>query len=168
MTDRIINAMIHYFNGDVRRINHTLKVYGLAVVIGGGENLSEREGKIVELTAVLHDIGIKEAERKYHSSAGIYQELEGPPIAKEILENHGIEGDIVERVCFLIGNHHSYAKIDGLDFQIIVEADFLVNIFEDQLERTAVESIGKKYFKTGNGLKLLDTMYLNGQGGVKA
>ena len=50
--------------------------------------------------------------------------------------------------------------IDGIDFQILVEADFLVNIFEDSLGREAIESIGVRIFKTEGGKSLLKTMYL--------
>lgn len=161
MINRVIGEMIAYFKEDVRRINHALKVYGFAAAISGMEGIFEREGMVTGLAAVLHDIGIKEAERKYGSAAGKYQEIEGPSITRPILEISGIESNIIDRVCFLIGNHHSYHKIDGLDFQILVEADFLVNIFEDNMERHAIESIGKKYFKTGYGMKLLDLMYLS-------
>jgi HD superfamily phosphodiesterase len=156
----VIDKMIEYFGGDVRRINHSLKVYGFATTISDVNGVSEKEAKVIGLAAILHDIGIKEAERKYHSTAGKYQEIEGPPIAKQILEKSGVENSIIERVCFLIGNHHSYQKIDGLDFQILVEADFLVNIFEDNMDRHVVESIKKKYFKTENGMKLINGIYL--------
>jgi HD superfamily phosphodiesterase len=152
--------MINYFKNDPRRINHSLKVYGFALAISSMECVREKESLIINLAAVLHDIGIKEAERKYNSTAGNYQEIEGPPIAKQILENLGVEKSIIERVCHLIGNHHSYLKIDGIDFQIIVEADFLVNIYEDSLDRDMIVNIRKKYFKTKRGIELLDTMYL--------
>lgn len=161
MIEIIINEMMAYFQNDVRRINHALKVYGFAATLSGMEHLSDEEKNILLYAAILHDIGIKEAERKYNSTSGRYQEIEGPPIAKEILERSGIPSAVAERVCFLIGNHHSYGKIDGLDFQILVEADFLVNIFEDQLDREAVESIGHKYFKTETGSTLLHSMYLS-------
>lgn len=161
MIEMIINEMMAYFQNDVRRINHALKVYGFAATLSGMEHLSDEKKTILLYAAVLHDIGIKEAERKYNSTSGRYQEIEGPPIAAEILERSGIPSAVAERVYFLIGNHHSYGKIDGLDFQILVEADFLVNIFEDQLGREAVESIGHKYFKTETGLALLRSMYLS-------
>lgn len=160
MINRVINEMISYFGNDLRRINHTLKVYGFAVALSGTEGVSSKEDIIISLAAVLHDIGIKEAERKYNSAAGNYQEIEGPPIAKQILENLAVDSGITQRVCHIVGNHHSYQKIDGLDFQIIVEADFLVNIFEDNLDRKSIESIRMKYFKSKHGTKLLDTMYL--------
>jgi HD-GYP domain len=159
MTHRVINDMIVYFKNDVRRINHSLKVYGFAAAISGMESVTEKESTIISLAAPLHDIGIKEAERKYNSTAGQYQEIEGPPIAGQLLKNLGIDDNIIERVCFIVGNHHSYQKIDGLDFQIIVEADFLVNIFEEQMATEAIESIRQKYFKTDHGVKLLNTMY---------
>jgi len=156
----VIDKMIEYFGGDVRRINHALKVYGFATTISDVHGVSEKEAKVIGHAAVLHDIGIKEAERKYQSAAGKYQEIEGPLIAKQILEKSGVENSVIERVCFLIGNHHSYQKIDGLDFQILVEADFLVNIFEDSMDRHVVESIKKKYFKTESGIKLINGIYL--------
>lgn len=151
--------MIIYFQHDVKRVNHALKVYGFAKTISGNEAVSEKYKAVIELAAVLHDIGIKEAERKYNSTAGKYQELEGPPIAEDILVDAGIERSIIERVCYLIGNHHSYNKIDGTDFQILVEADFIVNIEEDKLDIEAIKSIKEKYFKTATGIKLLESLY---------
>jgi len=34
--------------------------------------------------SILHDVGIKAAEEKHGSSAGHFQELEGPEIARKI------------------------------------------------------------------------------------
>jgi HD superfamily phosphodiesterase len=155
-----IDKMITYFKGDVRRINHALKVYGFSINISDMDGVSERDRIIISLSAILHDIGIHEAERKHNSTSGKYQELEGPPIAKDILQGIGVPNDIIDRVCFLIGNHHSYQNIDGLDFQILIEADFLVNIFEDNMSRDSVLSIRDKYFKTNNGIKIINSMYL--------
>lgn len=159
MVSKVLEKMIEYFQQDIKRVNHAIKVYGFAKTIGGNENVSEKYKTVIELAAVLHDIGIKEAEKKYNSSAGKYQEIEGPPIAKEILMDVGIEKSIVERVCYLIGNHHSYSKIDDGDFQILVEADFIVNIDEDALNIETVKSIKEKYFRTTTGRKILESLY---------
>jgi len=70
-----------------------------------------------------------------------------------------IEKDTLERILFLIGNHHSYSKIDDIDFQILVEADFLVNIYEDSMEVETIKTIRDKYFKTKMGLFLLEKMF---------
>lgn len=159
-SDKITKEMINYFNRDVKRINHALKVYSFCKTIGALEQLNDNELMIVNLSGILHDIGIKEAEKKYNSSAGPYQEKEGPAIAKEIMNKYDIDKNIIERVCYIIGHHHSYSKIDGLDFQILVEADFLVNIYEDEMDKNAITSVKNKYFKTKTGSSILEDMYL--------
>ena len=116
--------------------------------------------EILEVTAVLHDIGIKVSEEKYQSSAGCYQEIEGPAIARKILEQLGYDEVFIERVCYIIAHHHTYHEIDRLDFQILVEADFLVNIDEDQMSKEAIQSIKEKIFKTRTGINYINYLYL--------
>ncbi|MBU5485619.1 HD domain-containing protein [Clostridium sp. MSJ-11] len=159
MVQNVIENMIDYFGDDVKRINHAIKVYGFASSIGKLEGIEEEKLLILEIAAVLHDIGIKVSEEKYGCSNGKYQELEGPPVAEEILTKLGVSQNIIERVCFLIANHHTYNKIDDIDFQILVEADFLVNIFEDKLHEKA-SLIKEKYFKTKIGTAYIERMYL--------
>ncbi len=156
---KVIQKMTALYGKDVRRINHALKVYVFAVYIADQEKLSTVEMEILKMAAILHDIGIPEAEKKYNSSAGKYQQIEGPPIARAMLEELSVNPPTIDRVCYLIGNHHSYAKIDNIDFQILVEADLLVNIFEDEKYKANTESIRKKYFKTQTGKELFDSMY---------
>jgi uncharacterized protein len=160
MQNRVMDAMIAHFGRDVRRINHALKVHAFAVLIACHEVEDLRTREIIGIVALLHDIGIHEAEQKYQSTAGNYQEIEGPPIARKILIGLGVPADTTDRVCFITGNHHTYNKIDGLDFQILVEADFLVNICEDEMKREAIGSVEEKVFKTTTGRSLLERMYL--------
>jgi HD superfamily phosphodiesterase len=161
MNEYVISKMIDYFHYDVQRINHALKVFSFARIISMKELLDDQTKQIIDLSAILHDIGIKEAERKYNSSAGHYQEKEGPPVARRILTEFNIPENIIERVCFIIANHHTYDKIDGLDFRILVEADFIVNIFEENFSKDKVEKIYDKYFRTDTGKNLIRTMYLD-------
>jgi HD superfamily phosphodiesterase len=156
-----MEKMIDYFGHDAKRINHALKVLSFAQIIAKSQSFDDTTNGIIGYAAILHDIGIKEAESKHQSTDGKYQELEGPPLARQMLSELKISENIIDRVCFIIGNHHSYSKIDGLDFQILVEADFIVNIFEDAMQADVVESIGKRIFKTDSGKKLLRTMYGN-------
>lgn len=160
MIEEVMILMMKYFSGDVKRINHAMKVFCLAQTICEKENIKSNKKEIVKLSSILHDIGIKEAERKYNSSAGKYQEIEGPIIAEEILNRFKLDIDTINRVKFIIGNHHSYNKIDDIDFQILVEADFLVNIYEDNIEKETVKIIKDKYFKTNTGGEIIDSIYL--------
>lgn len=160
LVSRIVSKMITYLDGDVRRINHAIKVHSFSKSIGELEGISEEKLRILEVAAVLHDIGIKESERKYSSSAAKYQEIEGPPVARDILQEFNLNKDFLDRVSYLIGNHHTHSKIDDIDFQILIEADFIVNIFEDCLEKEQVKMIKEKYFKTSKGISFIENMYI--------
>jgi len=160
MTASIIDKMVSFYETDVNRINHALKVYAFASCIARKEILTENETFIVDIAAILHDIGIKEAEKKYNSSGGHYQEIEGPAIARNLLAEENLDPETLERICYIIGNHHSYQKIDGLDFQIVVESDFLVNIYEDDISGDSIERIRLNYFKTQTGISMLERIYM--------
>lgn len=153
------SAMIAYFAGDIRRINHFLKVYALAKGLGELEELDEYTQETLEIAALTHDIGIRNSERKYQSSAGEYQQLEGPPEAQALLEALDVPTKQIERVCWLIAHHHTYHDIQGLDYQLLVEADFLVNIQEDQMSCSAIRRIESSIFRTSAGLDFLHRMY---------
>lgn len=157
----ILHEMMMYYTSDVRRINHFLKVYGFAKTIAENEKLNQQQQLLVEVTAIVHDIGIKISEEKYNSSAGKYQEMEGPSVAKVLLERLGVEYALIEDVCFIVGNHHTYQHINSLPFQILVEADFLVNIAEEEMSQNAIQSVKEKIFKTKTGLEILITLYEN-------
>ncbi len=159
-TSIIINEMISYYAKDPRRVNHFLKVFSFAKSIGELEKLNEETQDILEVAAIMHDIGIKISEEKYDSCAGNYQEIEGPPIAREMLLKFKFDEKFINRVCYLIGHHHTYSKIDEIDYQILIEADFLVNIYEDEIKSSQIESVKEKYFKTKVGIEFLTNLYL--------
>lgn len=152
-------AMIEYFGKDRRRINHFMKVYTLADTIAAGEGLPAREREVLGVSALMHDIGIKVSEEKYNSCSGRYQELEGPAEAKKILDRLGADKELSARVCWLIAHHHTYSSIDADDYQILVEADFLVNLDEDNESAEAVKNVRRRIFRTKTGTKLLDAMF---------
>lgn len=156
---QVMLDMIAYYSGDARRISHFLKVHSYAKLIGELEKLDADTQEILEIAALTHDIGILNSELKYKSSAGHYQQIEGPPEARELLRRLIVPDALIERVCFLIANHHNYPAVDGLDFQILVEADFLVNAEEENMSPDAIESVREQLFKTESGLKLLSTIY---------
>lgn len=152
-------AMIKYYQGDPKRIQHFIKVHSFAQLIGIGEKLGEKTLFTLETAALTHDIGIKLAESKFNSTNGKFQEQEGPAPAKEMLTELGFEQDVIDRVCYLIAHHHTYTNIDGIDYQILVEADFLVNLYEDNLPKKSVETALQRIFKTETGISLCKTMF---------
>jgi hypothetical protein len=159
LTGQVLLRMVRYFGVDIKRISHAFKVFGFAQAILSGEGISGVTEFTTNLAALLHDIGIREAEQKHHSSAAQFQEMEGPVVARTIMSECGIKGEVVERVCYIVGHHHTYTKIDGTDFQILVEADFLVNIQEGDISIQAAPMVIKKYFKTGTGRELATSLF---------
>ena len=111
--EKIIIEMKEVFKEIPFGIEHTLKVLKNAEDIMKGENIGEEEKEFISIIAILHDIGAVEAQKKYGSIDGVYQEKEGPEVAKEILKKVGYNKNI-DRICFIIGNHHTPSKIDGL------------------------------------------------------
>ena len=156
---KLIQEMIIYYEGDPKRIQHFLKVYVYAKAIGEQENLDERTQEILEVAAVTHDIGIKISEEKYQSSAGKYQEMEGPAIAKQMLHKLSYDQELIERVCYLIGHHHTYHQINGMDYQILVEADFLVNLAEEHSTKPTIMNAKEKIFRTKTGILLIEKIF---------
>ena len=155
--DDLFMDMIAYYDGDPKRIQHFTKVHSYARLIGIGEELDDASLFILEAAAYTHDIGIRVAEEKYGRCDGKLQEQEGPIIAQKMLSQLGFENYIVERICFLIGHHHTYDNIDGLDYQILV--DFLVNLYEDDAGNRAIDKAYKRIFKTETGKKIFRLMF---------
>ncbi len=158
---RVTQAMIRYFEGDARRVNHLLKVYALAKTIGEMEGLPAETQYILETAALTHDIGIKPCERKHGpgSATGARQEEEGPAEARALLAGLGVAAHVTERVCWLIAHHHSYGDIREADLQILVEADFLVNLYEDGMGAAAAQAAQSRVFRTQAGKALLRSLY---------
>ncbi len=154
----VMLAMIEYDRGERRRINHFMKVYGYASLIARTEGVDERTQRIVDVASVLHDIGIRRAEQVYGSSIGKYQEELGPAEAEKLLAPMGMARDEVERVLWLIAHHHTY-EIQGIDHQILVEADFLVNLDEGHSDEAAIRRTKEQIFRTKEGLRLLEQLF---------
>lgn len=157
---KILEKMRDYLGKDMRRKNHAQAVFDYAVKIQSEEG---GDLQIVEAAAALHDIGIHEAERKYNSAAGNYQEIEGPPIARKILAEFDLSAEQIEHICKIIANHHSTKDIDTIEFRCIWDADWLVNIpdeFDLNDEKNKIEKIITNVFKTETGRAIAETEFL--------
>ena len=154
MINKLHFEMIKLYSGDVKRIQHFCKVHSYAKLIAEMENIDANTLFILETAALTHDIGIHYCEEKYSSCNGKLQEKEGPDIAKKLLADLHFENQVSERVQYLIAHHHTYDNIDGMDYQILVEADFLVNLYEDGISKQEIERAYKKIFRTDSGKKL--------------
>lgn len=159
MINKLHLAMIDLYSGDAKRIQHFCKVHSYAKLIAETEKVDDRTLFIIETAALTHDIGIHTCEEKYGSCGGKLQEKEGPAIAKKLLSKLEFDTEISDRVQYLIAHHHTYDDINSIDYQILVEADFLVNMMEDNLPKQAVKNAYNKIFSTSCGKRICKNMF---------
>ena len=157
--EKLTALAIAYDAGDAKRIQHFCKVHSYAKLIAETENVDKKCLFIIETAALTHDIGIHFCEEKYGNCNGKLQEQVGPAIAEWLLEKLGFEQEISDRVQYLIAHHHTYNDINEIDYQILVEADFLVNIMEDGLSKEAALKAYHNIFKTACGKTICREMF---------
>ena len=155
LKDRVAIEVKRYLKQDFKRVGHAIRVARYAEQIGReeGGNLA-----VILCTAYLHDIGIKEAERKHNSTAAKYQEEEGPPIAREILTRLGAKQELIDEVCDIVAHHHHPKEDETINFKSLYDADLITNLEEKQkenpIEPEKLAGIVEKSFLTGSGANL--------------
>ena len=165
--DRVAVEMKLYFRQDFKRIGHSAKVARYA------EKLVEKEKgdpAVVLTAAYLHDIGIREAERKHQSVDAAYQELEGPAIAREILTKLDAAEPLVDEVCDIIGHHHHPRDDETMNFKIVYDADLLSNL-EEKHKKSSMEpqrliELIESEFLTRSGKELAHEILCNVKSGL--
>jgi len=157
--NQLIWAMTEYYKGDAARIQHFTKVYTFCDWIASGESVDEATRYRLAVLALVHDIGSKPAIEKYGYYNAKLQEQEGLVASKQLLSQLGFEPELVQRVSQIVGRHHTYINIDGVDCQILIEADFLVNFREGHQPLTAIPNVYENIFRTETGRRLLRIMY---------
>jgi uncharacterized protein len=162
--------MIRYEAGNTKRIQHCIKVRDLSSVIGSLEKLGEEDLYTLEAAAILHDIGVQKSLEKYGSYTGKTQEEEGPDEAEKLLrslnsrrrqrgEDKAFTEEQIQRIRFLIAHHHTYQQERAADYQILLEADMLSNLYDHESKWAAVLAAEKNLFRTAAGTEILHQMY---------
>ena len=100
-----------------------------------GKAESGADMMVVMACAYLHDIGNREAERKFSSSAARYQHSEGPPVARELLTALKARPEMIDEVCDIIGHHHTPREQETVNFKALYDADLIVNMAEQYQEK---------------------------------
>ena len=156
---KAIEKMIVFYDGNVHDIEHFLKVWGYAKTIGELEQLDAYTQETLELAAIAHDIACPLCRIKYGNTNGEHQQTEGIPLTEEFYAEFNLPEEQLSRICYLVGHHHTFHDIDGADYQILVEADFLVNASESQMSMQAIRAFRENVFQTETGKQLLDAIY---------
>lgn len=155
----IMKKMIAYSEGNRHDINHLVKVWSYAKIIGELEGLDEKTQRTLEVAAILHDIACPLCREKYGNTYGKYQEEEGMPLTEAFLEDSGLAEDEIRRIVYLVGHHHTLTGIEGLDYQILIEADYIVNADESNYSLENIQNTCDRIFKTKSGIEILRLIY---------
>lgn len=155
----ITKEMIVFSEGNKHDIDHFLRVWSYAKTIGELEGLDAHTQFILEAAALLHDIACPLCREKYGNTNGKVQETEGAPMAYDFLVTRGADEETAKRVAYLVGRHHTYKDADGADLQILWEADYIANAFENGYSAENVRNFTEKVVKTASARALIAAVF---------
>lgn len=73
---------------------------------------------------------------------------------REFLHDTGLTPAQVDRVAYLVSHHHTLTDIDGIDYQILIEADYIVNAAENEYSKESIKGFINKVMQTNSGSML--------------
>ena len=132
---RILEEMLRFSAGNLHDIDHLIRVWTYARTIGELEGLDGATQFVLEVAAITHDIACPLCREKYGNTNGKNQEREGALLVRDFLADAGMTAGQVDRVAYLVAHHHTYSGVDGADYQILLEADYIANACENGYSR---------------------------------
>ena len=156
---QIMEKMIVFSNASIHDIDHLIRVWTYAKTIGELEGLDAEKQLILEVAAITHDIACPLCREKYGNTNGKHQEEEGTRMVRNFLTDSGMTEAQISRVSYLVGHHHTFTAIDGLDYQILVEADYIANASENGYSADNVRNFMDRIMKTDSGKRITTTVF---------
>ena len=156
---QIMEKMIAFSEGNIHDIDHFVRVWNYAKTIAELEGIDPETQYILEVAAITHDIACPLCREKYGNTNGKYQEEEGFLLVKDFLSDSGMTQAQINRVAFLLGHHHTFLGIDGLDWQILIEADYIANATENGYSKENIKNFIKRIMKTESGKRLVQSVF---------
>lgn len=156
---QIMEKMISFSKGNIHDIDHFLRVWSYAKTIGELEQLDSETQFILEIAAITHDIACPLCREKYGNTNGKYQEEEGARMVREFLSDSDLTQDQIERTAFLVGHHHTFTGIEGMDWQILAEADYIANASENNYSKQNIQNFADKIMKTAAGKRICSEVF---------
>jgi uncharacterized protein len=136
------NEIIEKVKSDVKNIDflsshdyyHLLRVYMNAISLCANESVSESTAFIVQISALLHDVGHKKVVFDKLND----HEKDSVAIAKEILSKYQINGTDIEKIVYCILHHRFSKDIDNesIEIKILQDADRLDALGAISIART--------------------------------
>lgn len=157
----VAEEMIKYSDGYVHDIDHLLKVWSYAKIIAFATNVDAETMYLVEVESLVHDIACPLCRKKYGDTDGKHQEIESDSLVHNFLGTLNVEQKIIDRVSFVVSHHHTYTNIDNIDYQILIEADYIVNATESNYDTHNIINFIENIAKTDACKRILKSIYDN-------
>ena len=154
-----MEKMIAFSDGNIHDIDHLIRVWAYYKMISELEGLDAQTQFVLEAAAITHDIACPLCREKYGNTNGKHQEQEGEVMVRDFLADTGLSEEQINRIAFLVGHHHTLSGIDGIDFQILVEADYIANATENGYSLQNIENFMQKIMKTESGNRILKSIF---------
>ena len=156
---QIMEKMIAFSKGNVHDIDHLIRVWTYAKTIGELEGLDKDTQFFLEVAAITHDIACPLCREKYGSTNGKFQETEGSLMVRDFLKNSVLTQEQIDRVSWLVGHHHTFQGIEGADYQILIEADYIANASENGYPESSIRNFMEKWMKTESGKQMIKDVF---------
>ena len=78
---------------------------------------------------------------------------------REFLVDTGMTAEQIDRVAYLVGHFFFFSLIDGSEYQILIEADYIVNASESGYGQQAIRTFMEHTMKTAAGIRLTKTVF---------
>ncbi len=154
-----MEKMIAFSDGNIHDIDHFVRVWNYAKTIAELEQIDSETQCILEVAAITHDIACPLCREKYGNTNGKHQEEEGISLVKAFLSGTGMTEAQIDRVAFLVGHHHTFRDIDCLDWQILLEADYIANATENGYSKENIRNFIQRIMKTESGIRLAQSVF---------
>ena len=156
---QIMEKMLAFSEGNIHDIDHLLRVWSYAKTIGELEGLDRETQFVLEAAAIVHDIACPLCREKYGNTNGKYQEKEGAPMVRAFFADSDLSAEQTDRIAWLVAHHHTFNDIEGIDYQILVEADYIANASENGYSREKIDFFVTKFAKTDSALRLIASIF---------
>lgn len=157
---QIATKMILVSHGNHHDIRHFQEVFAYASIICTLEGVNSEQSFNTRVAALLHDIACPFLREEKGYCDPHEQEDLGTGYATAFLMGFGLQDFYIRKIVHLVGIHHSWDKADSIEAQILMEADFIVNAQEQELDSQKVLDVRNKFFKTNSGIDLINDIFL--------
>ena len=155
----LLAKMIRFSEGNIHDIDHLIRVWTYARAIGELEGLDPETQYGLEAAAITHDIACPLCREKYGNTDGKRQEAEGAPMVEAFLADSGMDRETLARVVYLVAHHHTLTNVEGIDYQILIEADYIANASECGYPKGNMENALRTIIKTKSGAELIRSIF---------